>query len=86
MMRMGYDRFLDLANPTVLDEDLGGNRQLLKIVIPQDEDLVALSVSCPSTARRHVIRVPPRMTTCRQAAAWIAGFDNPDDYKPLFET
>jgi hypothetical protein len=88
MMRMGYDRFLELANPEVMDEDEdpGGNRQLLKIFIPQDEDLVALSVSCPSTGRKYVIRVPPRTQTCHQAAAWIAGFDNPDDYKPVYET
>jgi len=88
MMRMGYDRFLELAKPDVLDEDEdpGGNRQLLKILIPQDEDLVALSASCPSTGRKYVLRVPPRTKTCHQAAAWIAGFDNPNDYKPVYET
>ena len=56
------------------------------ITIPQDEDLVVLSVSCHSTGRKYVIRVPPRTQTCHQAAAWIAGFDNPDDYKPTLET
>ena len=40
----------------------------------------------PATGRRYVLRVPPQTRTCRQAAAWIAGFDNPDDYQPLAET
>jgi hypothetical protein len=30
--------------------------------------------------------VPPAMRTCHQAAAWIAGFDNPNDYRPILET
>jgi hypothetical protein len=33
-----------------------------------------------------VIRVPPTLGTCRAAVAWIAGFDDEDDYKPLVET
>jgi len=37
--------------------------------------------------QRHIIRVPPvGMNTCHKAAAWIAGFDNPDDYQPILET
>ena len=37
--------------------------------------------------QRHIIRVPPvGMNTCHKAAAWIAGFDNPDDYRPILET
>ena len=68
------------------DEDSGGKRKLLAISIPNDEDLVVLSVSCPSTGRKYVLRVPPRTRTCHQAAAWIAGFDNPDDYHPVYET
>jgi hypothetical protein len=44
-----------------------------------------LKVVCPSTGHLHVLRVPPHMRSCRQAAAWIAGFDNPDDYQPIIE-
>jgi hypothetical protein len=32
------------------------------------------------------VRVPPTMRNCRQAVAWTAGFDNPDDYEPIAET
>jgi hypothetical protein len=88
ILRMGYERFFKLSKPAIIDEDedLGGLRQLLGIRLFNDEDIVALSVSCPSTGRKYVIRVPPQMRSCHQAAAWIAGFDNPNDYQPIRET
>ena len=46
-----------------------------------DEDLVCVSVICPSTGRQYIIRAPPTMSDCRQAVAWIAEFDDPDDYR-----
>jgi len=64
----------------------GGIRRLLRIDLPGDEPFVGLVVFDPSTARQYVLRVPPDMTSCRQAAAWVAGFDNPDDYRPVVET
>ena len=86
--RMGYERFFEVAKSKVLDTDSdpGGERRLLKVRIEGDEDLVCLAVTCPSTGRRYVIRVPPATKTCHEAAAWIAGFDNPDDYRPVAET
>ncbi|HSH02673.1 MAG TPA: hypothetical protein VLL52_09165 [Anaerolineae bacterium] len=86
--RIGLERFLTEANVEQLYEDVdpGGQRRLLKVPIPNDEDLVALSVYCPSTGRHYLIRVPPNMETCHQAAAWIAGFDDPTLYHPLQET
>jgi hypothetical protein len=86
--RVGFERFFEKVKAEVLDEDRdpGGPRRLLKIALPNDEPLVCISMSCPSTARRYVLRVPPTMASCRQAAAWMAGFDNPDDYAPLVET
>ncbi len=53
---------------------------------PELIDLVEMSCFCPSTGRQYMIRVPPNTATCRQAAAWIAGFDDPDDYHPVLET
>ena len=88
MERMGYENFIEQAAPEVLDQDVdpGGERRLLRVAVPNDESLVTLAVLCPSTGHRYLIRVPPGMCTCRQAAAWIAGFDNPDQYKPVAET
>lgn len=86
--RVGFEWFFDRAKAEVLDadRDAGGERKLLRIKLSGDENLVCVSLSCPSTGRRYVLRVPPKTKTCRKAAAWLAGFDNPDDYAPLIET
>ena len=69
------------------DRDPGGPRRLVRVAMGKDDEpLVCVSVVCPSTGRQYVIRVPPTTTSCHQAAAWIAGFDNPNDYHPLVET
>lgn len=86
--RFGQSRFMAEAKAQVLDEDqdAGGPRQLLQVELQDDEPLVTLSCACPSTGRRYFLRVPPTITTCHQAAAWIAGYDDPNDYQPLIET
>jgi hypothetical protein len=86
--RYGYGRFVQDANAEILDRDCdpGGPRQLLRVKLAGDEDLVALSCYCPSTGRQYMIRVPPDTPTCHHAAAWIAGFDDPKRYRPLVET
>jgi Domain of unknown function (DUF6745) len=85
--RMGNERFFAEADAEVLDTDRdpGGERRLLRVALPREEPLVCLSVSCPSTGRGYLLRVPPTITTCRQAAAWTAGLE-PGDYRPLLET
>jgi hypothetical protein len=86
--RFGVARFMTESGAEVLDrdKDLGGARQLLRVALPDDEPLVTLSCFCPSTARQYFLRVPPATKTCHEAAAWIAGFDDPADYQPLQET
>jgi hypothetical protein len=86
--RYGLDRFMDAAAAEMLDEDrdVGGPRRLLRLKLDGDEDLVCVTVVCPSTARQFMLRVPPTMQTCRQAVAWTAGFDDPAQYNPLVET
>jgi hypothetical protein len=86
--RMGYEAFLKQVRAHELDRDhdAGGERRLLQVPLPGDEPLVCLAVICPSTGRQYLLRVPPIMRTCRQAAAWIAGFDNPDAYRPIAES
>ncbi|MBD2435327.1 DUF6745 domain-containing protein [Nostoc sp. FACHB-110] len=85
--RLGYETFLQQVGGLIRDRDtdIGGDRQLVYIPFEDDEPLMVLKVTCPSTAHIHVLRVPPYMRTCHQAAAWVAGFDNPDDYQPLIE-
>ncbi len=86
--RMGYLRFSEEVGAQELDHDTdaGGKRQLLRIDIDGDEPLVGLACRCPSTHRQYFLRVPPQMKTCHQAAAWMAGFDDPALYQPVIET
>jgi hypothetical protein len=85
--RYGLERFMLDADAEVLDEDRdpGGVRKLLRVPIEDDEDLVCVMVHCPSTGGRYLLRVPPAMTTCHQAIAWTAGFDDPGLYRPTVE-
>lgn len=86
--RMGYERFLREGGARIVDEDedAGGPRQLLRMIVPGDEPVVCVAVRCPSTGNRYLLRVPPEMRTCRQAVAWTAGFDDPAEYCPVVET
>ncbi|MGE3671297.1 MAG: DUF6745 domain-containing protein [Polyangiaceae bacterium] len=86
--RMGYLRFAQEAGAKVLDTDTdpGGERRLLHIELEQDEPLVGLACACPSTGHRYFLRVPPSTKSCHQAAAWLAGFDDPALYHPVIET
>ncbi|MEO0561779.1 MAG: DUF6745 domain-containing protein [Chloroflexota bacterium] len=69
------------------DTDAGGPRRLLRVPMQQpEEDIVLLNVHDPSTERAYFLRVPPDISTCDEAAAWVAGFDDPNDYHPLIET
>jgi hypothetical protein len=86
--RMGFSRFISEVGAETLnaDQDPGGPRELLRVPMKGDEDIVCLSVNCPSTGRHYLLRVPPTMKTCSQAAAWMAGFDDPNLYLPVKET
>ena len=88
MERMGNERFFQGAEAQVVDvdRDAGGERRLLRVGMGWNEALVCLSVHCPSTGRRYLLRVPPTVRTCRQAVALTAGFDDPAAYRPLVET
>jgi hypothetical protein len=86
--RVGLDWFLTHAAAVVVDEDhdAGGERRLLRVTFDGGEDVVCIEVRCPSTGSRYLLRVPPRITTCAGAAAWMAGFANPAHYYPALET
>ena len=85
--RFGLEKFFQSVKHDVVDTDTdpGGERRLLRLRF-EDEDLLVLAVACPSTGRRYFIRVPPFVRECHQAAAWIAGFDDPNEYRPVAET
>jgi hypothetical protein len=86
--RMGIERFVKQSRAVVFDQDRdsGGERRLLRIPFENGQDVVCLEVKCPSTGNQYFLRVPSETRSCRQAAAWVAGFSNPNDYHPIAET
>ncbi len=85
--RIGYEKFIADVGGLVIDrdQDAGGERRLIRVPLQDDEDITVISVICPSTGHNYVLRVPPFTRSCRQAAAWLAGFDNPNAYQPVVE-
>ena len=91
--RMGQDRFLLDANPTVLNADkdqFGRERQLYRVDLDEDEPLVAVKVinSTPEPDGEHksyLLRVPPEIDTCAKAIAWSFAVDE-KLYAPVSET
>jgi hypothetical protein len=90
--RVGLDRVLQKAKAEVVDSDrdAGGVRRLVRMALAgrfgRDRDRCYLHCQCPSTGREYLLRVPPETRTCRQAAAWLAGFEDPEAYRPVLET
>ena len=86
--RVGVEWFVNQAQATSIDsdQDTGGERRLLMIDFANGDDLVCLQVRCPSTGHRYLLRVPPETRSCKQAAAWIAGFGSTEAYQPVRET
>ena len=91
--RDGQGRFLRDARADLVAMDLdhlGHARRLLRVPMLGDEPYVGIEVvnSTPEpdgTHRHYFLRVPPWVTTCRQAVAWT--FDiPPDEFEPSVET
>jgi hypothetical protein len=85
--RVGLERVLAQAKAVIrdCDRDAGGARRLVHLRV-HSRPRTYLQCVCPSTGREYLLRVPPNVQTCRQAAAWLAGFSNPDAYRPIVET
>jgi hypothetical protein len=90
--RLGLEEVLRQAKAEIVDSDRdpGGDRRLVRIRLPgrpaRAPDRRYLHCRCPSTGREYLLRVPPETRTCGEAAAWLAGFDDPEAYRPVQET
>lgn len=86
--KMGAKTFFAGAPHRVLDQDRdpGGVRRLLSFQLSANRTLMFLHCFCPSTGREYFLGLPPYIKTCHQGAAWLAGFNNPDEYQPVQET
>ena len=60
--RFGFGKFMEAAVAEVLDRDTdaGGARELLRVRVPGDDDLVSVAVRCPSTGRNERL---PKIST-----------------------
>jgi len=86
-------RFIRDADAEVIAFDydrLGNRRRLLHLPLDGDEPYVAVEVtnSTPEpdgSHKRYILRVPPTITSCRDAVAWTFGMTG-DQYDPDIET
>lgn len=81
--RFGESRFMDELGAQAYHQDDFGI--LYRVDFPNDEPLVMVNVTDPSTNRRYFLRVPPTIQTAHAAVAWTFGM-TPDEYKPDKET
>lgn len=88
MEQMGIECFESRVRHVAVakDVDAGGERMLVRYQPQFGPERHYLFCRCPSTARTYLLQVPPRFDSCHAAAAWLAGFENPDDYQPIVET
>jgi Leucine-rich repeat (LRR) protein len=69
IQQIGYDRICEELQAIELDS--WREYTLLKIdVRVDDEPIHLLKMTCPSTNRIHVLRVPPDLTSAREAISW----------------
>ena len=84
----GYDRYLRDSGASQVHRDECGI--LWRVDLPGDEPLVMVEVvnSTPEpdgTSRTYFLRVPPWVSTAREAVAWTFGLEA-DEYSPLAQS
>lgn len=89
--RLGPEELMRKGNAKILDTDTdpGGVRELVEFPATnrsRTDPRRFLHCHCPSTGREYLLGVPVTIQTCHAGAAWLAGFENPNDYCPELET
>ncbi len=84
---------VELYGPARLLAELGTERtlwgedrygRLYRVPLVHDDPLMLLDVTCPSTGRQYLLRVPPWIATPHEGVAWSFGLDR-WAYHPAFE-
>lgn len=76
---IGYDRLCQELE--VVELDSWREYSLLRIDSQVDvEPIYLLKMICPSTAHIHATRVPPEITTAREAIRWVNWGTDPEDF------
>lgn len=86
--RIGHERFIRESKAERLHRDTDGagqKRELLRVPIPDDEPMVVVHVTCPSTGHEYFLRVPPDTKRCDEAVAWTFGMSI-SEYAPVAES
>jgi internalin A len=75
---IGYDRICQELSAEQIDS--WQEYTLLKIDHPRDEPIYLLKMTCPSTGFIHALRVPPNLTSAREAIRWVNGGIDPEEF------
>jgi leucine-rich repeat protein SHOC2 len=79
IQQIGYDRICQELD--AIDLDTWREYTLLKIDADIDEEpMVLLKMTCPSTGHIHLLRVPPEMTSAEAAITWVNHGIHPDQF------
>lgn len=79
IQKIGYEKILRDLQSTELDR--WQEYTLLRINSSVDiEPIHLLKMICPSTLHIHVLRVPPTMTSAREAIRWVNGGIDPEEF------
>jgi hypothetical protein len=79
IQQIGYDRICQELD--AIDLDTWREYTLLKIEANgEDEPMVLLKMTCPSTGHIHILRVPPEMTSAEAAITWVNHGIHPDKF------
>ncbi|WP_295614521.1 DUF6745 domain-containing protein [Chamaesiphon sp. GL140_3_metabinner_50] len=79
IQQIGYDRICQELDAIDLDD--WREYTLLSIEANvEDEPMVLLKMTCPSTGHIHILRVPPEMTSAEAAITWVNHGIHPDKF------
>jgi internalin A len=75
---IGYDRLIQELSAQQIDS--WQEYELLKIDNADVEPIYLLKMTCPSTGFIHALRVPPDLTSAREAIRWVNGGIDPEEF------
>ena len=75
---IGYDRIIQELSAQQID--IWQKYALLQIDNADVEPIYLLKMTCPSTGFIHALRVPPDLTSAREAIRWVNGGIDPEEF------
>uniref|UniRef100_UPI00403F9727 DUF6745 domain-containing protein n=1 Tax=Microcoleus sp. OTE_8_concoct_300 TaxID=2964710 RepID=UPI00403F9727 len=75
---IGYDRIIQELQAKQIDS--WQEYALLQIDNADFEPICLLKMTCPSTGFIHALRVPPNLTSAREAIAWVNWDIDPEEF------